>query len=109
MKKFIAPGVGCVLLLQMIVAHAETWALRGTLLTPDSTVENGLLVIDDEKIGYAGKDTTLPYDAKTIPVSGIVLPGFIDLHNHLTWNVFPRWRPARKFSNRYEWQELPEY
>jgi hypothetical protein len=40
---------------------------------------------------------------------GVILPGFIDLHNHLTWNVLPRWRPADKFRNRYQWQATTEY
>jgi hypothetical protein len=40
---------------------------------------------------------------------GIIVPGFIDLHNHLTWNVLPRWLPAQKFGNRYEWQDTAEY
>ena len=44
-----------------------------------------------------------------VKVSGVVLPGFIDLHNHLTWNVQPRWLPTRKFFNRYEWQDAAEY
>ena len=33
----------------------------------------------------------------------------IDLHNHLTWNVFPRWHPVQEFGNRYDWQQKPIY
>jgi 5-methylthioadenosine/S-adenosylhomocysteine deaminase len=109
MTRRITLAVGCILLFQASVAHAETWALQGTLLTPDSIVDNGVLIVENEKIVDLGKDVALPPSAKKVPISGIILPGFIDLHNHLTWNVFPRWRPVRKFSNRYEWQEVPEY
>ncbi len=37
------------------------------------------------------------------------LSRLIDLHNHLTWNLLPRWKPNRLFANRYEWQETAEY
>jgi hypothetical protein len=51
----------------------------------------------------------MPAVSPAIKVPGIILPGFIDLHNHLTWNVLPRWLPGRKFANRYEWQDTAEY
>jgi 5-methylthioadenosine/S-adenosylhomocysteine deaminase len=31
------------------------------------------------------------------------------LHNHLVWNVFPRWGPPSPVGNRYDWQALPDY
>jgi hypothetical protein len=93
----------------MQLAQAEKWTIRGTLLTPDALIEGGGIVIDDDKIADVGISIPIPSDARTIPVTGVVLPAFVDLHNHLTWNVFPRWRPTRKFANRYEWQEVPEY
>lgn len=37
------------------------------------------------------------------------MPGMIDLHDQVTWNVFPRWKPDRLFENRYEWEESAEY
>ena len=90
-------------------AQAETWVLRGTLLTPDAAIEDGTVLVRDQFIDDVGKTVSVPVDARPVPLNGIVLPAFIDLHNHLTWNVFPRWRPARSFGNRYEWQDLPEY
>jgi cytosine/adenosine deaminase-related metal-dependent hydrolase len=99
----------CSLLLWPVVGQADTWLLRGTLLTPEVAVENGTLLVDGQTIADLGAGLAVPAGAKSIPLNGIVLPAFIDLHNHLTWNVFPRWRPARGFSNRYEWQDLPEY
>lgn len=107
--RFLVFLASCSLLLQSGTVEAETWALRGTLLTPDAVIEDGTVVVQDQIIGEVGKTVSVPGDAKLIPVNGIVLPAFIDLHNHLTWNVFPRWRPARSFGNRYEWQDLPEY
>jgi len=67
------------------------------------------VIVGGDKIAAVAKDAQPPQGAPHIKVDGIILPGFIDLHNHLTWNVFPRWRPTQKFSSRYEWQATPEY
>jgi hypothetical protein len=109
MKYFASCGIASFLLLHTIAAQAQGWVLRGKILTPEAAISNGSVVVDGQKILEVGNDIVPPSTARQISVEGIVLPAFIDLHNHLTWNVFPRWRPARKFSNRYEWQEVPEY
>src|SRR5439155_642778 len=80
--------------------------LRATLVTPSETIDRGVIRLSAGRIeaigtGEAGVDV--------IDVDGVVFPGLIDLHNHLTWNVLPRWTPTQTFSNRYEWQELPKY
>jgi 5-methylthioadenosine/S-adenosylhomocysteine deaminase len=89
-------------------AHAETWALRGKMLGPNG-FESGTIIIEDNKIRSAGKDVSPPVGVRVVDASGLILPGFIDLHNHLTWNLFPRWRSGQEFHNRYEWQALAEY
>lgn len=90
-------------------ARADTWALRGNLVMPGGSIQPGVIVITDQKIGAVGTDIRPPAGARVIDVPGLILPGFIDLHDHLTWNVFPRWVPSRQFHNRYEWQESAEY
>ena len=81
-------------------ALAGGLALRGTLVTPDTIVENGTIVIDNDKITDLGPAATAPAGVAVVDVPGYVLPGFIDLHNHLPWNVFPRWHAGRTFGNR---------
>ena len=39
----------------------------------------------------------------------IVFPGFVDLHNHPFYAIFPRWKAPRVFANRYEWRGDPAY
>jgi hypothetical protein len=66
------------------------------------------VLISGDRIEAVG--TAVPTDG--IPLfetDGYIFPGLIDLHNHLTWNVFPRWSSGLKFPNRYEWQILPQY
>jgi 5-methylthioadenosine/S-adenosylhomocysteine deaminase len=96
----------CPLLAQ---SPADGYALRGTLVMPDGIVENGTILIRQGKIVAVGPHVKMPPNATAIDTHGVIAPGLIDLHNHLTWNVFPRWRPAQVFGNRYDWQQTPIY
>jgi 5-methylthioadenosine/S-adenosylhomocysteine deaminase len=89
--------------------RAAEWTITGTILTPTGVLENGAISISDKTIKAVGLSADIPGAANAVKMPGIILPGFIDLHNHLTWNVLPRWVPARKFGNRYEWQDAAEY
>ena len=88
---------------------AQSYALRGTLITPDGIVENGTIVVKNGKIAAVGKQPELPANATVIDTHAVIAPGLIDLHDHLTYNVFPRWRPIEEFANRYDWQQKPIY
>jgi 5-methylthioadenosine/S-adenosylhomocysteine deaminase len=91
------------------MAQEEKYALKGTLVTPDQVYENGTILIAGGKIQAIGSDVAVPPGIRVVETRGIILPGLVDLHNHLTWNVLPRWKPAKEFANRYEWQQLPMY
>ena len=90
-------------------AQDEPYALKGTIVTPEQVIENGTILIVGEKIKDLGQNINLPHGTVVIETEGIILPGFIDLHNHITWNLFPRWRTYKEFANRYEWQQIPGY
>jgi hypothetical protein len=87
----------------------DTVALRGSLVMPDGIVENGTILIRQGKIVAAGSKVKLPANETVIDTHGVIAPGLIDLHNHLTYNVFPRWHPSSEFANRYDWQQKPIY
>jgi 5-methylthioadenosine/S-adenosylhomocysteine deaminase len=99
------------ILLLFITADAfgDTYALRGTLVTPDTVIENGVLVVTDGVIADVGAAVTIPDGARVIDTGGFIYPGLIDLHNHLTWNVHPRYSPGTLTTSRYEWQALDSY
>jgi len=84
-------------------------ALTGTLVMPDTVIENGTVLIQDGRIIASGAHVTLPSNARVMNLDGIIAPGLIDLHNHLSWNIFPRWKPIEEFGNRYDWQQKPVY
>lgn len=109
------------------VTQAQTspsYALRGTLVTPSIVVPNGTLVVAGEKIAAVGAVANVPDGVAPIDTGSFIYPGLIDLHNHITWNLFPRWTPANirdckcgldgrkpcgKFGTRYDWQKLGCY
>ena len=88
---------------------ADTYALKGTLVTPDSVIENGVLLVRDGVIVAADANVALPEDVMAIDSGGFIYPGLIDLHNHLTWNVLRRWSAGTLTRNRYEWQAMDSY
>ncbi len=91
-------------------AAAMDFTLVATVMTPTGVVTDGALVVTGQTIRSVGAATSIPPAASAIKIpDAIILPGLIDLHNHLTWNILPRWLPGRKFGSRYEWQDSPEY
>jgi 5-methylthioadenosine/S-adenosylhomocysteine deaminase len=89
--------------------RAADWAVAGTVLTPTGIVTDGVVAVSDKIISAVGPSASVSGVTNAVKVPGIILPGFIDLHNHLTWNVLPRWVPNRRFNNRYEWLDSAEY
>lgn len=83
--------------------------LRGTIITPDGVLKHGYVAIANGRI--IGVSDTQPKlaDAITLNTEGIILPGFVDVHNHVPWNVLPRWTPSRRYTNQPDWADDPEF
>lgn len=84
-------------------------ALRGTILTPERVIADGLVVIEGDRISAVIDHRPGVEGVPTIDTGGIILPGLIDLHNHPLWAVFPRWKAGGEFHNRDEWRRAPAY
>jgi len=83
--------------------------LRGTVVTPNGVLRHGYVAIQDGRIiAVSDKPPAIP-DADTINTRGIIVPGFVDVHNHIPWNVLPRWSAGRTFTNRNQWRSDAEY
>jgi cytosine/adenosine deaminase-related metal-dependent hydrolase len=84
--------------------------IRGNIVTPDGVVANGWLDIRDGRI--AAILASRPEDSSgvlALETSDFIFPGFIDLHDHPSFNIFPRWTPPHKFPNRYAWRNWNVY
>jgi 5-methylthioadenosine/S-adenosylhomocysteine deaminase len=95
--------------------QARTYALEGTVVTPAGVVRDGMVVVRGGAIEAVGAGLVLPAGTRVVKTGGVIFPGLIDLHNHLIWNVFPRWTPKTAsgqpevVGDRYDWQAMPAY
>lgn len=83
--------------------------LKGNIVTPDGTVIHGWL---DIYMGYIYHLTAQKPDlpgALVVETNDLIFPGFIDLHDHPAFNVFPRWKPPMKYPNRYAWRNSEQF
>jgi hypothetical protein len=82
--------------------------LRGTIILPANVIKHGYVAIVDGRIAsISDKKPDFP-NAVSVNTNGIILPGLIDLHNHVPFNVLPRWNSDRLFTNRNQWRTDPE-
>jgi 5-methylthioadenosine/S-adenosylhomocysteine deaminase len=108
---FITVSVILLVVLEAVASRrgvASDWSVAGEVLTPQGLLQDGVIKIRGDTIAAVGRRVDVG-DSDAVVVKGVILPGFIDLHDHLTWNVLPRWLPGRRFANRYEWQDAAEY
>jgi len=86
----------------------ESWALRGTVLTPHRQLSDAYVEVHGDRI--ARVTTKRPAGAIVIDTRGaVILPGLIDLHGHPEYNVFAAWEAPRRYANRYAWRRSREY
>jgi hypothetical protein len=82
--------------------------IRGTVLVPGGVIRHGYVVIQDGRIAAVSSAEPKVAGATRLNTSGIIAPGFVDLHNHVSWNVIPRWSPGPIFTNRSQWRSSPD-
>src|SRR6188474_66653 len=92
-----------------IQANATPIILRGTIIVPEGVIMHGYVGIVNGRIVSVSENSPDLPNAVSVNTHGIILPGFVDAHNHLRSNVVPRWKPSRIYSNRYEWRQDPDF
>jgi cytosine/adenosine deaminase-related metal-dependent hydrolase len=90
-------------------AGAGHLLLKGNLVTPDGVIPGGWLDIAKGHILHIERTQPEIPGAQVLETNDLVFPGFIDLHNHPSFNIFPRWTPPHKFPNRYAWRDWYVY
>ena len=84
--------------------------LRGPIVTSDGSVLAGELVIEGDSITCVAADCPEPPGASVFTVTNaFIFPGFIDAHNHVAYNVLPKWTPPKLYLNRGQWQASTAY
>lgn len=83
--------------------------IKGRLITPDQVID-GKLVIEGDTITCVGASCAEPAGASVFTVTdAFIFPGFIDAHNHVAYNVLPKWNPPKVYQNRGQWQASTSY
>ncbi len=97
-------------------ATSPKWALRGRIVTMDSkstVVMDGVVWIADAAIAAItghGDPSPPGFDAVTpLETGGTVLPGLIELHNHVAYNLLPLWQVPQRYGNRDTWGNSDQY
>jgi 5-methylthioadenosine/S-adenosylhomocysteine deaminase len=84
--------------------------LRGPMVTVDGRVLDGELVMEGDTITCVAADCPDPPGATVVTITdAFIFPGFIDAHNHVAYNVLPKWTPPKLYQNRGQWQASPSY
>ena len=89
--------------------YASTIVLKGAVVTPGEIIDPGWIVVRKGKIVRVSSVQPDVSNAITLDTEGLIFPGLIDIHNHITWNMIPRWDPDEYFLNRYEWRDGDEH
>ncbi|SDE61236.1 Cytosine/adenosine deaminase [Variovorax sp. CF079] len=97
-------------------ADSPRVVLEGRVVTMNGNAEviaNGRVYTHNGDI-VAVQEATAPAPAgfgntAVSATGGTIYPGFIDLHNHMPYNVLPLWQVPKKFSNRGQWGRHAEY
>lgn len=98
-----------VLLLLGAPAFAASLVIGGTIVTPEGPRPNHWLVVTDGRIAQITATKPSIPGAKILATGDIVFPGFVDLHNHPLWAVFPRFQTQPTWPNRYAWRADARY
>ena len=88
---------------------ANRFLVRGNIVTPDGILVDGWLDIRSGRILHLQREKPDVTGVPILETNDLILPGFVDLHNHPLYNVFPRWTPPHKYANRYEWRDSDLY
>jgi len=92
------------------------YVLKGRVATMDAAFTvfpAGAVYIDGQSI-VAVQDSAAPppagfAGATALSSAGIIFPGLIELHNHLSYNALPMWAVPHKFPDRSRWQDNADY
>jgi cytosine/adenosine deaminase-related metal-dependent hydrolase len=91
------------------------YVLQGRVVTmgPQGIFPRGAIYIDSGDIVAVERTVDPPPDgfenAPRINTGDTIYPGFIELHNHLSYNAMPLWDVPLKYTNSGQWKNHEDY
>ena len=101
--------------------HAELLAmprrdkvlLQGTVVLPDSFFQGEVLIEGDTITCVAPSCAAIAQviDAAVVRTNGLILPGLVDTHNHILFDIFDEthWSPIKAYNNHNQWTAEARY
>jgi len=101
--------------------HAELLAmprrdrvlLQGVVVTPTGAFQGEVLVEGDTIVCVAPSCSLVEQsvDAAIVRTNGVILPGLIDAHNHILFDIFDEtdWSPSKIYANHNQWPNEARY
>ncbi len=87
--------------------------LRGMVVTPDQAFAGEVLIAGDAITCVAPSCAGTPgaSTAMVVDTHGIVLPGLVDTHNHILFDIFDEtdWTPSMSYGDHNQWTNEPQY
>ena len=97
-------------------AVSPKWALAGRIVTMDASstviMDGAIWIADAQVAAITKRGDAVPEGfagVVPLPTGGTVVPGLIELHNHLAYNALPLWNVPQKYANRDQWGNTPVY
>lgn len=92
---------------------ADKVLLKGMVVTPDQAFAGEVLVVGDSLACVAATCAGVPEasGATVVDTHGIILPGLVDVHNHILFDIFDEndWAPTQSYQNHNQWVNDPHY
>ncbi len=97
----------------VVGSSTDRYLLKGLILDGSDPYVGEIYIVGD-KIFCVAKDCSSTYQNDigkftTISTHGTIMPALYDAHNHLAYNVLPKWENTKLYQNRYQWQSDSSY
>jgi cytosine/adenosine deaminase-related metal-dependent hydrolase len=83
------------------------------VVTPDQSFAGEVLVVGDTLtcVEVDCSAAAAAANATVVQTHGIILPGLIDTHNHILFDIFDEtdWSPTQSYTNHNQWPNDPHY
>lgn len=87
--------------------------LIGCVITPQGPINGSVFISSDtiQCVGPSCVDDANAVGATVIRTHGVIMPGMIDTHNHILFDIFDEqdWSPSQVYQNHDEWTQEPRY
>ena len=97
----------------VVGSSSDRYLLKGLILDGKDPYLGEVYIVGD-RIFCVAEDCSSTYNNDTgkfttIYTHGAIMPALFDAHNHLAYNILPRWENTKLYQNRYQWQSDSSY